>query len=94
MAEEVLTPDSPGYAEALDRMEADELAHRTEGRPCKPCPWVSTEQRDKDAVANPIIQTQMKMGGWFCCHVNMGTCYGARLMYEKHLRKVDAENKS
>ena len=30
-----------------------------------------------------------KPGNWFCCHVNMGTCYGARLMYEKHLRKTE-----
>lgn len=82
-----LTPTDPGYAQALDQMEAAESTERTEGRPCGPCPWVSTDQRDKDAVANPIMQTQMQMGGWFCCHVNMGTCYGARLMHEKHLRQ-------
>lgn len=82
-----MEPTDSGYAKALDRMEAAEVADRTEGMPCGACPWVSTDQRDKDAVANPIMQTQMKMGGWFCCHVNMGTCYGARLMHEKHLRQ-------
>lgn len=89
-----MMPSDPGYAEALDEMEAAEATERTEGRPCGPCPWVSRDQRDKDAVANPIIQTQMKMGGWFCCHVNMGTCYGARLMYEKHLREEVADETS
>lgn len=82
-------PTDPGYADALDEMEAAEKAERTEGRPCSDCPWVSTKQRDKDATApGTPCHTQMTIGGWFCCHVNMGTCYGARLMYEKHLRKT------
>jgi hypothetical protein len=86
-----MKPTDPGYAEALDQMEAAEAAERTEGRPCEPCPWVSTDPRDKEITSKPPFRTQMEMGGWFCCHVNMGTCYGARLMHEKHLRKQAKE---
>lgn len=62
----------------------------SEDRPCGPCPWVSTDARDREAVAAPAVQKAMQEGGWFACHVNLGTCHGARLQHEKHLRKTGA----
>lgn len=59
----------------------------TNERPCSACPWVSTSPRDREAVADDATQEAMKAGKWFCCHVNMGTCHGAKLMHEKHVRK-------
>lgn len=57
-------------------------------KPCDACPWVSQDSRDQAAVADPATRASMEAGNWFCCHVNMGTCHGARLLHEKHMRKV------
>lgn len=59
-----------------------------EDRPCTACPWVSRDERDVQAVSNPETQAAMLEGRWFCCHVNMGTCHGARLQYEKSKRET------
>lgn len=67
--------------------ESAAAATETE-RPCAACPWVSTDARDRAAVEKPETQAAMQAGTWFCCHVNMGTCHGARLLHEKHLRKT------
>ncbi len=64
-----------------------------EGTPCGPCPWVSTDQRDKDTIEATGARAAMEQGKWFCCHVNMGTCHGARLQHEKHLRKAEMKTK-
>ncbi len=58
-------------------------------KPCNACPWVSTDQRDKEAVSAPGMQEAMQNGNWFCCHVNMGTCHGAALMHDKFKRKAN-----
>lgn len=43
------------------------------GKPCKKCPWAEKGQ--------PLITEELKKSNtgnaWFCCHINMGTCYGA-----------------
>lgn len=59
----------------------------SEGKPCEKCPWMSRDPRDKEAVADPSVQATMKSGRWFCCHVNMGTCFGAQIRYEQHVKK-------
>lgn len=59
--------------------------------PCGACPWVSRDERDKAAVSDPATQAAMQAGRWFCCHVNMGTCHGARLLHERHIRKVGSQ---
>lgn len=59
-----------------------------DGKPCEKCPWMSHDERDKEAVSAPDVQATMEAGTWFCCHVNMGTCHGARIRYEQHLRKA------
>ena len=33
------------------------------------------------------MQAAMEAGAWFCCHVDLGTCHGARLLHERHVRK-------
>lgn len=62
----------------------------SEHRPCADCPWVSGQPRDREATTQPSVEQAMKRGDWFCCHVNMGTCYGAKLRYEQHQKKVEA----
>lgn len=62
------------------------MAESSEERPCGACPWVSQDPRDKEAINAPGTQEAMKAGTWFCCHVNMGTCHGAALQYERHQR--------
>ena len=46
----------------------------TENKPCDKCPWTEKGQ--------PLITDQLKetakKGTWFCCHVNMGECFGAK----------------
>lgn len=59
-------------------------------RPCDACPWVSRDERDVLAVADPATRQAMEEGRWFCCHINMGTCHGARLLHEKHRKKERA----
>lgn len=45
-------------------------------KPCADCPWTSRDQRDVDALT-PEIREKAVEGRWFCCHVNLGTCFGA-----------------
>jgi len=54
-----------------------------QNKPCKECPWTKKGMPDikkeqTDALAN---------GGWFCCHVNMGTCFGAENLKIKNSKK-------
>jgi hypothetical protein len=55
--------------------------------PCQKCPWTSKDQRDKDSITSDIRQAAVD-GLWFCCHVNMGTCYGAQ-RYGEAVRKKE-----
>jgi hypothetical protein len=48
-----------------------------ESKPCNACPWTSKEQRDKEALTDEVKKAAAS-GAWFCCHVHMGTCYGAQ----------------
>lgn len=57
-------------------------------RPCDACPWVSQSPRDKAATLSPEMQEALAAGAWFCCHVNMGTCHGARLQQERIARQA------
>lgn len=42
-------------------------------KPCTECPWTKKDMPDiSDELKNVAIT-----GGWFCCHVNMGSCSGA-----------------
>lgn len=62
------------------------------GKPCDPCPWTSKDQRDIDAISDPVIDAAMKAGEWFACHGRGGgTCFGARLRYEAHQRAIARE---
>lgn len=47
-----------------------------EEKPCEQCPWLSKDERDRNALT-PEVRDAAKRGAWFCCHVRMGTCYGA-----------------
>lgn len=42
--------------------------------PCASCPWTAKGQPD----LTPVIREAAARGAWFCCHVHMGTCYGAK----------------
>ena len=45
----------------------------TEGQMCKACPW-------HEAKTLPVpVKSAAIRGDWFCCHVHMGTCFGAAL---------------
>lgn len=44
-------------------------------KPCAHCPWTDAAQ-DVDAIV-PGASASAKAGDWFCCHVHMGTCWGA-----------------
>lgn len=43
-------------------------------KPCPACPWISKEARD---IIAPLYRDAAGAGQWFCCHVNLGTCWGA-----------------
>lgn len=42
------------------------------GTPCAKCPW---EANDPDIT--PVVRAAAEAGKVFCCHVRMGTCWGA-----------------
>jgi hypothetical protein len=48
-----------------------------QGKPCAQCPWTSSDPRDKSAIDAHKARAAAEAGQWFCCHVNLGTCYGA-----------------
>lgn len=58
------------------------------GKPCEKCPWMSKDARDIEAISAPEVQDAMKAGQWFCCHVHMGTCYGAELQSIAHAKRT------
>lgn len=59
-------------------------------RPCAACPWMSRDPRDVAAVSDETTQDAMRAGTWFCCHVNLGTCHGARIRHAQHQRQQEA----
>ena len=50
-------------------------------KPCKNCPWIKKGQPD----ISDEVRKAMESGQWFCCHVNMGTCFGAQKLYKNHI---------
>lgn len=48
----------------------------TDTKPCAGCPWTSKAARDRAALTDEVRAAAVE-GKWFCCHVHMGTCYGA-----------------
>ena len=53
-------------------------------KPCKACPWMKKNQPDITDEA----RSAMENGEWFCCHVRMGTCIGAKNLKLKHDKDV------
>jgi len=51
------------------------VQHARQARPCGQCPWIQPGQPD----ITPAVRQAAVEGAWFCCHVHLGTCYGARL---------------
>jgi hypothetical protein len=47
---------------------------KDEKAPCESCPWTTKGQPD----LTPAIRQAAVRGAWFCCHVHLGTCYGAK----------------
>ena len=45
------------------------------GTPCHACPWVPGRPLS-DGIED-VHREAARRGDWFCCHVHMGTCYGA-----------------
>jgi len=43
-------------------------------KPCEQCPWTIKGQPDITST----MRSANDKGEWFCCHVNMGTCHGAK----------------
>src|SRR5258706_2222898 len=43
-------------------------------KPCDACPWT---ERDTPSIT-PEIAAAAQRGDWFCCHVNLGPCAGAK----------------
>lgn len=41
--------------------------------PCEACPWTQKGQPD----LTECVRQAAKDGAWFCCHVHLGTCFGA-----------------
>lgn len=57
-------------------------------KPCKDCPWIHAKE-----LLSPVTRGAAIKGSWFCCHKNMGTCYGAQQYGEakrKQREKVKA----
>lgn len=50
--------------------------------PCASCPWTIKGQPDIKAEHRAAAEG----GAWFCCHVHLGTCYGAQ-RYAEAVRK-------
>jgi hypothetical protein len=48
------------------------------GKPRNGCPWTSRAERDKAALSDNLKRAAAR-GDWFCCHVRLGTCHGAKL---------------
>lgn len=61
-------------------------AESTRPTPCKACPWVEKGQ--------PLITDELRAcarrGEWFCCHVNLGTCFGAERFGDAERAKAAA----
>lgn len=53
--------------------------------PCAKCPWTQPGRPD----ISPEIEAAAKAGLWFCCHVNMGTCFGAKAVSDRAARKQE-----
>lgn len=47
---------------------------KEESTPCVKCPWIAKGQPD----LTPEVRQAAVDGKWFCCHVHMGTCFGAQ----------------
>lgn len=54
-----------------------DISQLDKGAPCADCPWTSGLRRDVLALTEDVKQSAID-GKWFCCHVNLGTCHGAR----------------
>lgn len=52
-------------------------------RPCPACPWTQKGQPD----ITDELRSCASDGQWFCCHVNMGTCFGAQRYAESRKRE-------
>lgn len=51
------------------------------GKPCEACPWLSRDPEVKAIIEKHQARAAAETGAWFCCHVNLGTCYGAQLVH-------------
>jgi hypothetical protein len=47
------------------------------GKPCRGCPWLPNSPLGGEIT--PLIQQALERDEWFCCHENLGTCYGAEI---------------
>ena len=52
--------------------------------PCADCPWSAKGQPD----LNDELRAAAARGAWFCCHVHLGTCWGAA-RYQQALAKKE-----
>lgn len=48
-------------------------------KPCVACPWTKKGRPD----ITPDVFRAAEGGTWFCCHVNLGTCWGAAVVTRK-----------
>lgn len=65
-------------------MNAAIEALATASTPCSACPWTQKGQPD----LTPAVREAAEAGKWFCCHVHMGTCFGAQ-RYSEAKRRSD-----
>jgi hypothetical protein len=53
-------------------------------KPCEKCPWT---QRGRPDITPEVLEAG-RSGMWFCCHVNMGTCYGAQAEHKRAIKEA------
>ena len=53
--------------------------------PCEHCPWPAKGQPD----LTDELREHAAAGTWFCCHVHLGTCWGAE-RFRQARAKADA----
>ena len=61
-----------------------------DGVKCPCCPWLIKGQPD----ITDDVRAACHEGQWFCCHMNGGTCEGAKLEHDKNKRKTSKEDES
>jgi hypothetical protein len=52
-------------------------------KPCDQCPWLQKKPDEMVKRLTDAARPALERGDWFCCHVRLDECDGARLLQQK-----------